>query len=132
MTYRQFTAEATIATVTSFLFGARTPAITCLMIFFIINICLGLIKGIIEQELSSKKFIHGVFKGICISFMLIVGNQIDLVYPNGLGGLTNFRDLFLYFYIVYLLISILESYVMIGMPLPIQIKKALEVIKKEK
>lgn len=86
MNEKEFIAEISVAAVVSFLFGDITPAIGALVVFFIINIFLGLIKGIVTKELSSKRFLHGIFKGICISFMLIIGHQMDLIYPEGLGG----------------------------------------------
>lgn len=63
--------------------------------------------------------------------MLIVGNQVDKIYPNGLGGVVNFRDIFLYFYSIYLFISIIENSAKIGLPIPRKIIMILEELKKE-
>lgn len=131
MTSKEFAIQTSVASILSFLFGELNPAINAIFIFFIINIFLGMINGIIKQNLSSKKFINGVFKGICISFMLIVGNQVDKIYHNGLGGVVNFRDIFLYFYSIYLFISIIENSAKIGLPIPRKIIMILEELKKE-
>lgn len=131
MSVKEFFLSLTLGTVTNFLIGDLTTEIKALGVFFTVNLMLGIIKGIQEHQLSSKKFIQGIFKGICILFMVIVAHQLDLVYPSGLGGVVNFKNTTVGFYSIYLLLSMIENYSLIGMPIPKKFKQVLEVIKEK-
>lgn len=131
MSSKETMIEGTLAVILSILFGNNSEALNTLLLFYVINIIAGTIKGIVKHNLSSHKFLTGVIKGLAIAMMIIIGNRIDLIYPEGINGVIKFRDMFIYFYIVYLMLSIIENYSQIGMPIPKKFQKVLDILKEE-
>ena len=86
----------------------------------------GIFKGIKNKNLNSKRGIEGIIYKICIIFMIILAEQIDIITNQDI-----FRNLICYFFISNEGISILENLTLLGLPIPEKITKFFEELKKE-
>ena len=113
---------AMIATCITWLFGAWDTAIVVLVAFMVIDYVTGLIKGWYKKELSSDVGLKGIARKFLIILVLIVAVMLDRLLNTGTWV---FRTLACYFYIANEGISILENVVILGLPIPEQLKNAL-------
>ncbi len=108
----------------TYLVGGFDNLLITLLIFMFLDYVTGVIKGIVKKELSSKKSMIGILKKIGYIFIIILSTFFDKITIDGENAI---RTLTLYFFVANEAISILENWVLIGLPLP---KKLLEVFKK--
>lgn len=104
-----------------YLIGGIDKFVICLAILMLIDYLTGLFKGVKNQNLNSKKGIEGIIYKICIIFMIIIAEQIDVITNQDV-----FRNLICYFFISNEGISILENLSLIGLPIPEKITKFFE------
>ena len=113
---------AILGTSLTWLLGAWDTAIIVLVAFMVIDYITGLIKGWYKKELSSDVGLKGIARKFLIILVLIVAVMLDRLLNTGTWV---FRTLACYFYIANEGISILENVVVLGLPIPEQLKNAL-------
>jgi toxin secretion/phage lysis holin len=109
-----------------YLVGGIDKVFICLVILMILDYITGLLKGIKNKNLNSKKGFEGIIYKFCILFMIMLAEQIDIVTNQDV-----FRNLICYFFISNEGISLLENFSILGLPVPEKIKNLLEQLKKE-
>jgi toxin secretion/phage lysis holin len=115
-------AVATIGTGLTWLLGAWDTAIIVLIAFMVIDYVTGIIKGWYLKELSSDVGLRGIARKFLIVLVLCVAVLLDRLLNTGTWV---FRTLACYFYIANEGISILENVIVLGLPVPDQLKNAL-------
>lgn len=113
-------------TILAFLVGGIDKVFICLAILMLMDYVTGIFKGIKNKNLNSKRGIEGIIYKICIIFMIILAEQIDIITNQDV-----FRNLICYFFISNEGISILENLSLLGLPIPEKITKFFEQLKKE-
>lgn len=129
MTRMVDTVNAVVAvsgTAITFLFGGWDIALNTLVVLMATDYLTGLAKGYINKDLSSATSLKGLFKKIFILFILIVAVALDRMVGSDEGV---FRTLVCFFYISNEALSIIENAAELGVPVPAQIKNALEQLK---
>jgi toxin secretion/phage lysis holin len=120
---------ATIGAVVGFFFGGWTIPLRILVSLSIVDYVSGLIAGGVEKKLSSKIGFKGIAKKVMMFMLVAVGNLVDLSIGKG----HVFRDAIIFFYIWNEVLSIIENAGRIGLPVPEQLRSAIEILKgKEK
>lgn len=109
-----------------YLVGGIDKVFICLVILMVLDYITGLLKGIKNKNLNSKKGFEGIIYKFCILFMIMLAEQIDIVTNQDV-----FRNLICYFFISNEGISLLENFSILGLPVPEKIKILLEQLKKE-
>lgn len=120
------TVVAVIGTTATFLFGGWDIAMTSLLVLMAVDYATGLMKGYVNKDLNSITSMRGLFKKVIILLILIVGVSLDRMLGN---GDYMFRTLVCFFYISNEALSIIENAAELGVPVPAQIKSALEQLK---
>lgn len=115
-------AVATVGTGLTWLLGAWDTAMIVLIAFMVIDYATGIIKGWYLKELSSDVGLKGIARKFLIVLVLCVAVLLDRLLNTGTWV---FRTLACYFYIANEGISILENVIVLGLPVPDQLKDAL-------
>lgn len=113
---------AVMGTLLTWLLGTWDMALKVLITFMIVDYVTGLIKGWYTKELSSDIGLKGIARKFLIVLVLIVAVLLDRLLSEGTWV---FRTLACYFYIANEGISILENIIVLGVPVPEQLKNAL-------
>lgn len=116
-----------IAGVSSFciyLLGGWDTAVMFLFIFMTIDIITGVIKAIINKNLSSKKMFNGLAKKMLIVFIIVIATMLDKLAQVDIA-----RDFCVIYYICCDTISIFENITEIGVPIPSKLTEILDIIK---
>jgi toxin secretion/phage lysis holin len=120
---------ATIGAVVGFFFGGWTIPLRILVSLSIVDYVSGLIAGGVEGKLSSKVGFKGIAKKVMMFALVATGNLVDIAIGKG----HVFRDAVIFFYMGNEILSILENAGRIGLPIPEQLRSAIEILKgKEK
>lgn len=106
----------------TWLLGAWDTAMIVLIAFMVIDYVTGIIKGWYTEQLSSDVGLKGIARKFLIVLVLCVAVLLDRLLNTGTWV---FRTLACYFYIANEGISILENVVVLGLPVPKQLKNAL-------
>ena len=115
-----------------YLFGKNKLPITTLIIFMLCDyitgiICAGVFKKSDKTDdggLSSKVGFKGLLKKFLIFILIIISYRLDVLLN------TSYVELFvIYSFIVNEGLSIIENMVLIGIPVPTVIKKALSIVR---
>ena len=114
-----------LGAVGGFLFGGWSAVLSILLAFVIADYVTGIMAGYVEGKLNSKVGFKAIPKKVMIFILVAVAHLID----NALGENHMFRDAVIFFYIGNELISILENAGRIGVPVPEQLKQAIQVLK---
>ena len=109
--------------VIGFCFGEMTGLLKALIFMMAIDYVTGWIKAIYMHELSSAAGFKGIAKKIMILCLVSICHIIDV---HVIGDKSIIMSAALMFYIGNEGISILENAVMIGIPVPDVLKKALK------
>jgi toxin secretion/phage lysis holin len=118
-------AATTLGGISGYLFGGWSTLIQILVIFIVIDYVTGLIAAGYQGKLSSRIGFKGIAKKVMIFALVAVAHLID----RALGDNHLFRDATIYFYLANELLSILENAGKTGLPIPDQIKNAVQVLK---
>lgn len=117
---------ASIGTGFTWLFGAWDTALIVLVCFMTLDYCTGLLRGYINKELSSDIGLKGIARKAVIFVVLIVSVLLDRLLNTGTWV---FRTLVCYFYIANEGLSLLENCCQLGLPVPDNLRDALEQLK---
>ena len=113
----------------TWLFGAWDTPLIVLIVFMIIDYLMGVTKGYVNKDLSSRVGLKGIARKGVIFAILIVAVMLDRLLNT---GNWLFRSLVCYFYIANEGISILENASELGVPIPSKIKDALIQLRDDK
>ena len=117
---------ATIGTGLTWLFGAWDTSLMVLAIFIFLDYGTGLLRAIVNKEVSSDTGLKGIARKAVIFIVLIVAVLLDRLLNTGTWV---FRTLICYFYIANEGISLLENCAGLGLPIPDKLKDALAQLK---
>lgn len=130
MTQNEVISSGVIASSMTFLVGGITENIKVLIVFFTVNFILGALVGIKNKELCSERALDGIFKFIAIFSILILLHHFTKL-SSATDDIEALKTATLYFFMAYYATSILENAVLIGVPMPEQLKKVLKVLKEK-
>lgn len=111
--------------IVGWLFGGWSLLLQVLLAFVIIDYLTGLLASGVEGKLSSKVGFKGIAKKVMIFCLVAVGHLVDKAV--GQGHLIG--DAIVFFYLGMELLSITENAGRTGLPVPEQIKSAVEILK---
>lgn len=97
-----------------------------LIAFVVIDYVTGFMCAIVDHKLSSEVGFRGIFKKICIFFLVGVANLID-VYLIGQDAVL--RTAVIFFYLSNEGVSILENAGRLGLPIPEKLRAVLAQLK---
>lgn len=117
---------AGILTGFTWLFGAWDIALIVLITFMTLDYATGVLRGIVNKELSSDVGLKGIARKAVIFIVLIVAVMLDRLLNTGTWV---FRSLICYFYIANEGISLLENCAQLGVPIPEKLKDMLVQLK---
>lgn len=106
--------------------GGWDVALQVLIIFVVLDYITGVTAAYYEKELDSNIGFWGITKKIFLFVPVAVGYWLDIS-----AGTEVFRSLAIFFYMANEGLSILENLGRIGIPIPSQLKAALEALRKE-
>lgn len=111
--------------VVGYVFGGLSVLLQILLAFVVIDYISGLLASGVEGKLSSKVGFKGIAKKIMIFVLVSVGHLTDKAIGDG----HMIQDAIIFFYLGNELLSILENAGRTGLPVPDQIKSAVEILK---
>lgn len=112
---------------TGYFYGEWSPLLGILIAFVAIDYATGIIAAIYLKELSSKIGFRGIAKKVLVFLIVAAAHLAD----QALGTDRVLMHATIYFYLANELISILENAGRTGLPLPQQIKDAVQMLKKK-
>ena len=110
----------------TWLFGTWDTSLMVLAIFIFLDYGTGLLRAIVNKEVSSDTGLKGIARKAVIFIVLIVAVLLDRLLNTGTWV---FRTLICYFYIANEGISLLENCAGLGLPIPDKLKDALAQLK---
>jgi toxin secretion/phage lysis holin len=116
---------AAIGAVVGFFFGERLALLGILLAFALIDYGSGMLAAYVEGKLRSAVGFKRIPKKVMIFAMVAVAHLVD----RAVGTNNLFRDATIFFYAANEVLSILENAGRIGLPVPEQIRQAVEVLK---
>ena len=117
---------AALGTGITWLFGTWDTALIVLVSFMALDYLTGVLRAIVNQEVSSDTGLKGIARKTVILIVLIVAVLLDRLLNTGTWV---FRTLICYFYIANEGISLLENCAGLGLPIPDKLKDALMQLK---
>ena len=106
--------------------GGMDGFMYALIAFVVVDYLTGVMRAVIEKELSSRIGARGIFKKVLIFLLVGVAHLTDMYL---LGNGNALRTAVVFFYISNEGISMLENATVIGLPVPEKLKEALAQIK---
>lgn len=114
-----------IGAIVGYIFGEWSVLLQILLAFVIIDYVSGLLASGVEGKLSSKVGFKGIAKKLMIFVLVAVGHLVDKAIGDG----SMIQNAIIFFYLGNELLSILENAGRTGLPVPEQIKNAVDVLK---
>lgn len=109
----------------TFSFGLWSESLTFLVILMAIDYVTGVVAAIRSGKgLNSNIGFWGLFKKALILLVMIIAHRLDILL-----GIDVIMGAAVYFYIANELLSIIENYGQIGLPLPSRLKRIVEVLR---
>ena len=106
--------------------GGMDGFMYALIAFVVVDYLTGVMRAVIEKELSSRIGARGIFKKVLVFLLVGVAHLTDMYL---LGNGNALRTAVVFFYISNEGISMLENATVIGLPVPEKLKEALAQIK---
>jgi toxin secretion/phage lysis holin len=116
---------AAVGAAISFAFGLWTEALTFLLVVMAIDYFTGVIAAVRDGSgLNSNIGFWGLFKKGLILLVMLIAHRLDVLLGVDvvMGGAV-------YFYIANELLSIIENYGRMGLPLPDRLKRIVQVLR---
>lgn len=123
-TFYSFGSAGTGAIV-GYIFGGWSVLLQILLAFVIIDYVTGLLASGVEGKLNSKVGFKGIAKKIMIFCLVAAGHLADKATADG----SMIQNAIIFFYLGNELLSILENAGRTGLPVPDQIKSAVQILK---
>ncbi|MDF2791662.1 MAG: toxin secretion/phage lysis holin [Neobacillus sp.] len=108
-----------------YLFGGWNTLLQILLAFVFFDYATGLLASGVEGKLSSKVGFKGIAKKLMIFCLVAVGHLADKTIGEG----DVIQNSIIFFYLSNELLSILENAGRTGLPVPEQIKSAVQILK---
>ncbi|WP_373229396.1 holin family protein [Cohnella sp.] len=109
----------------SFSFGLWSESLTFLIVLMAIDYFTGVVAAVRSGSgLNSNIGFWGLFKKALILLVMIIAHRLDVLL-----GVEVIMGAAVYFYIANELLSIIENYGRIGLPLPSRLKRIVEVLR---
>jgi len=119
------TITTAVGAIVGYIFGEWSVLLQILLAFVIIDYVSGLLASGVEGKLSSKVGFRGIVKKIMIFVLVAVGHLVDKAIGDG----SMIQNAIIFFYLGNELLSILENAGRTGLPVPEQVKNAVDVLK---
>lgn len=119
------TITTAVGAIVGYIFGEWSVLLQILLAFVIIDYVSGLLASGVEGKLSSKVGFKGIAKKIMIFVLVAVGHLVDKAIGDG----SMVQNAIIFFYLGNELLSILENAGRTGLPVPEQVKNAVDVLK---
>ena len=114
-----------VGAIVGYIFGEWSVLLQILLAFVIIDYVSGLLASGVEGKLSSEVGFKGIAKKIMIFVLVAVGHLVDKAIGDG----SMVQNAIIFFYLGNELLSILENAGRTGLPVPEQVKNAVDVLK---
>ena len=114
-----------------YLIGGADDAILGLLLFMLLDYLTGLMKGYKNKNLNSKVATYGIMKKMAILIIVVMSNRLDIIFHLGYKAI-NCRFIVICFYIGSEGLSILENATLIGVPVPVKLKRSLNSARKNR
>ena len=101
--------------------GGMDGFVYVLIAFVALDFITGVMRAVVEKEVSSKASFRGILKKTLIFVMVAVGHMVDthIIGPLGtVGDYSAIRTAIIFFYLSNEGISLLENAAYIGLPIP--------------
>jgi toxin secretion/phage lysis holin len=122
------TASGTTGGIIAFLFGGWSDLLTLFIFVLLLDYLSGLGGAIVSgQGLSSAVGMRGIIKKFAIIAIIVLGNLLDQV-----GGTDFIMVSFIWFFLANEILSIIENYGKMGLPLPDKLKQFITVLRGER
>ena len=121
-TYFQ-TGFAGIGGVVGWYLGGFDGFLYALIAFVAADYITGLLRAVVEKNLSSRIGAHGIAKKVAVFIVVGIGHLIDLYVLEGTAA--PLRTAVIFFYIANEGVSLLENATAIGLPVPAKLKDVL-------
>jgi len=109
--------------------GGYDGFLYALIAFVVVDYITGVMRAILEKQLSSEIGARGIFKKVLIFFLVGVAHTIDSqIFGEG----STVRTAVIFFYLSNEGISIIENAAKIGLPIPDKLKDVLVQLKGKK
>lgn len=129
MEYLKFI-PAFFAGLLTLMYGEWSALLTILVALVIIDYATGMTAGVLDGGLKSKTGWIGIARKVFIFAMVAVAHLIDLLLiESGFESSQLVMTMVIVFYAVNEILSITENAGRIGLPVPDQIKNAIEILK---
>lgn len=129
MEYLKFI-PAFFAGLLTFFYGEWSPLLTILVALVIIDFATGMTAASLDGGLQSNKGMIGIARKVFIFAMVAVAHLIDLLLiESGFESIQLVMTMVIVFYAVNEILSITENAGRIGLPVPDEIKNAIEILK---
>lgn len=115
----------------SYLFGTWIPIMGVLMVFIVLDVITGIMKGFYDSGLRSRKMSQGMITKAMMFVVIIIANMLDYVMLDFtlLNEVPIAKISVITFYLGLEGLSILENLGQMNVPLPKFIVNSLEVLK---
>jgi toxin secretion/phage lysis holin len=118
------TAFAGIGGVIGWYLGGLDGFLYALIAFVVVDYITGVLRAIVEKQLSSRIGAKGIAKKVAIFLVVGVGHLADAYLFGGEGAAL--RTAVVFFYIANEGVSLLENATAIGLPVPDKLKDVLQ------
>ena len=123
---------AAVSAVVSFLFGEWSPMLSILIALIVMDYSSGLTAAYLEGGLKSNVGLLGIARKVFIFLMVAVANLVDeVMIETGIREEPFVMMAVIIFYIINELLSITENGGRIGLPIPSQIRQAIEILRQK-
>ncbi len=117
--------SAILGAAISFSFGVWTESLTFLLVVMAIDYFTGVAAAIREDSgLNSNIGFWGLFKKVLILLAMLIAHRLDVLL-----GIEVVMGSAVFFYIANELLSIIENYGRMGLPMPARLKKIIQVLR---
>lgn len=114
----------------AYLFGGWSPLLTILVALVVIDYAIGMTAGALDGGLQSNKGWIGIARKVFIFAMVAVAHLIDLLLiESGIETAEVVMTMVIVFYCINEILSITENAGRIGLPVPEQVRNAIEILK---
>jgi toxin secretion/phage lysis holin len=117
------TGFAGIGGVVGWYLGGFDGFLYALIAFVAADYVTGLLRAVVEKNLSSRIGAHGIAKKVALFIVVGIGHLVDLYVLEGTAA--PLRTAVIFFYIANEGVSLLENATAIGLPIPARLKDVL-------
>jgi len=110
-----------------YLLGGLDMALQILLMMMALDYVTGILKAIFNKKLNSEIGAKGIVKKVGYLVIIAVATMLDRI----IGDTGAIRNVVIFFYIANEGISLIENWVLMGLPMPQIVADTLEQIKKK-